>query len=55
MIPADAAAWRGVTAGAFIAFFAFIGFETLANLAEEVKTPTARFRAVSWLPLRQVS
>jgi amino acid transporter len=26
-------------AGAFIAFFAFIGFETLANLAEEAKDP----------------
>jgi amino acid transporter len=32
--PADAAAWRGVLDGAFIAFFAFIGFETLANLAK---------------------
>jgi basic amino acid/polyamine antiporter, APA family len=39
MIPADWAAWRGTMAGAFIAFFAFIGFETLANLAEEVKDP----------------
>jgi basic amino acid/polyamine antiporter, APA family len=39
MIPADTAAWRGAMAGAFIAFFAFTGFETLANLAEEVKDP----------------
>jgi amino acid transporter len=39
MIPADASAWRGTLAGAFIAFFAFTGFETLANLAEEVKDP----------------
>jgi amino acid transporter len=39
MIPADPAAWRGAMAGAFIAFFAFTGFETLANLAEEVKDP----------------
>ncbi|MBC7636173.1 MAG: amino acid permease [Acetobacteraceae bacterium] len=37
--PSDLQAWRGVVAGAFIAFFAFIGFETLANLAEEVKEP----------------
>ena len=37
--PGDLAAWRGVVAGAFIAFFAFIGFETLANLAEEVTDP----------------
>ncbi len=39
MIPRDGIAWMGVVAGAFIAFFAFIGFETLANLAEEVKDP----------------
>jgi amino acid transporter len=39
MIPLDGPAWRGVVAGAFIAFFAFIGFETLANMAEEVKDP----------------
>lgn len=39
MVPADLAAWRGTIAGAFIAFFAFIGFETLANLAEEVTDP----------------
>lgn len=39
MIPTDPAGWHGVAAGAFIAFFAFIGFETLANLAEEVKQP----------------
>jgi amino acid transporter len=31
--------WPGVAAGAFIAFFAFIGFETFANLDEEVKSP----------------
>jgi basic amino acid/polyamine antiporter, APA family len=35
MVPAGWEGWRGVFAGAFIAFFAFIGFETLANLAEE--------------------
>lgn len=39
MVPHDGAAWRGTAAGAFIAFFAFIGFETLANMAEEVKEP----------------
>ena len=37
MVPFTLAGWSGVLAGAFIAFFAFIGFETLANLAEEVK------------------
>jgi amino acid transporter len=40
MWPVGAAEWGGVLAGAFIAFFAFIGFETIANLAEEVKDPT---------------
>lgn len=39
IVPHDGAAWRGMAAGAFIAFFAFIGFETLANMAEEVKEP----------------
>jgi amino acid transporter len=39
MVPAGVASWQGVLAGAFIAFFAFIGFETLVNLAEEVKDP----------------
>lgn len=37
MLPLDAAGWNGVIAGAFIAFFAFLGFETMANMAEEVK------------------
>ena len=40
MLPTDQAAWGGMIAGAFIAFFAFIGFESLANLAEEVKDPS---------------
>jgi amino acid transporter len=39
MVPTSLAAWHGAIAGAFIAFFAFIGFETIANLAEEVKDP----------------
>ena len=37
--PTSIAAWRGTAAGAFIAFFAFIGFETLANMAEETRNP----------------
>src|SRR5262245_43778598 len=32
MLPSDAARWSGVATGAFIAFFAYIGFETLANM-----------------------
>lgn len=39
MLPEGLAGWHGTLAGAFIAFFAFIGFETLANLAEETKDP----------------
>lgn len=37
LLPRNAAGWNGVVAGAFVAFFAFLGFETLANMAEEVK------------------
>ncbi len=32
--------WVGVLAGASIAFYAFIGFEDLANLSEEAKNPS---------------
>jgi len=39
MVPSSLFAWQGVAAGAFIAFFAFIGFESLANMAEEAKDP----------------
>ena len=39
MVPTDRAGWSGVTAGAFIALFAFIGFESLANMGEEVRDP----------------
>jgi basic amino acid/polyamine antiporter, APA family len=39
MLPSSFTAWQGVVAGAFLAFFAFIGFESLANMAEEAKDP----------------
>lgn len=29
--------WNGIAAGAFLAFYAFIGFEDMVNMAEEVK------------------
>lgn len=35
--PFDSAAWAGIAAGAFLAFYAFIGFEDMVNVAEEVK------------------
>lgn len=39
MLPSGLAGWEGVFAGAFIAFFAFIGFESLVNMAEEARNP----------------
>lgn len=35
--PADGTVWLAILFGAFIAFYAFIGFEDMANVAEEVK------------------
>jgi len=37
--PFESAAWVGIAAGAFLAFYAFIGFEDMVNVAEEVKDP----------------
>ena len=37
LIPADGAQWVGVLGGAFLAFFAFIGFENMVNMAEETR------------------
>lgn len=31
--------WHGILAGAFLAFYAFIGFEDIVSVAEEVKRP----------------
>ncbi|MDF1802737.1 APC family permease [Thalassovita sp.] len=35
----DAPVWTGIGAGAVLAFFAFIGFEDIVNMAEEVERP----------------
>lgn len=35
--PMDIAVWGGIMSGAFLAFYAFIGFEDMVNVAEEVK------------------
>ena len=35
--PADGAVWGVIVAGSVLAFFAFIGFEDMVNVAEEVK------------------
>ncbi len=37
LAPHDGAGWRRLAEGAFVAFFAYIGFETLANMAEETR------------------
>ncbi len=39
LLPDSGLAWAGVGTGAFIAFYAFIGFEDMVNMAEEVKEP----------------
>jgi len=33
-------AWRGIGLGAFLAFYAFVGFEDMVNVSEEVHDPT---------------
>ena len=38
--PFESAAWGGIFLGSFLAFFAFIGFEDMVNVAEEVKDVT---------------
>jgi amino acid transporter len=37
--PFELDAWHGILLGAFLAFYAFIGFEDMVNVAEEVKEP----------------
>lgn len=37
--PADPWQWHGIFLGAFLAFYAFIGFEDMVNVAEEVESP----------------
>ena len=50
MIPsADPSIWRGILAASLLAFFAFVGFEDMANVAEEVKNPIRTIpRAIAW-------
>lgn len=36
---AQVSIWQGIGLGAFLAFYAFIGFEDMVNVAEEVKQP----------------
>ena len=48
-LPSDATSLMAVLAGAFLAFFAYIGFEDIENMAEETKDPhTAIPAAIAW-------
>ena len=47
----DAAAWAGVAGTALIAVFAFIGFEHLVNVAEEMKEPSRTLPRALFLTL----
>lgn len=41
--------WAGIASGGLIAFFAFVGFEDLANVAEEAKSPAKTMpAAILW-------
>jgi amino acid transporter len=47
--PPDAQIWSGIAFASMLAFFAFIGFEDLANVVEEVREPEhALPRAIGW-------
>ncbi|WP_244946900.1 APC family permease [Legionella israelensis] len=37
--PASIQEWSGIFSGAFIAFYAYVGFEDMVNVAEEIKSP----------------
>jgi amino acid transporter len=48
-LPSDATSLMAVFAGAFLAFFAYIGFEDIENMAEETKDPHAAIpAAIAW-------
>lgn len=48
-LPVNALAWTGVLSASVIAFFAFIGFEDLVNMAEETVSPhTVMPKAIAW-------
>ena len=38
--PADFTAWNGILLGGILAFYAYIGFEDMVNVVEEVRDPT---------------
>lgn len=47
--PAELGSWTGIFAASLLAFFAFVGFEDMANVAEEVKDPVRSMpTAIFW-------
>jgi amino acid transporter len=53
--PLEAAVWQGILLGAFLAFYAFIGFEDMVNVAEEVKEPQRNLPRAILLSLATVT
>lgn len=49
--PFQFSVWSGILLGGFLAFFAFIGFEDMVNIAEEVKNPQRTLPAAILLAL----
>jgi amino acid transporter len=49
--PFDLSAWTGIAFGAFLAFYAFIGFEDMVNVAEEVREPRRTLPLAIYLAL----
>ena len=49
--PLQSSVWTGIIFGSFLAFFAFIGFEDMVNIAEEVKGPQRTLPAAILLAL----
>ena len=49
--PLQSSVWTGIILGGFLAFFAFIGFEDMVNIAEEVKNPQRTLPAAILLAL----
>jgi len=49
--PAEWKVWYAISLGGFLAFYAFLGFEDMANIAEEVKSPSRSYPAAILLSL----
>ena len=49
--PFEVGAWMGIAAGAMLAFYAFLGFEDLVNVAEEARDATHSLPAAIFLTL----